>query len=645
MELAIYENISNETARKLRDSIAVARGPVTVAINSVGGNVHDGLAMFNTLRAYKGHTVARIDGIAASMATIVALGAKRVTMADNGWFMVHNPWAITSGESGDLRRIADVLDAEAKSMIGIYAGKSGLPEDEIRSMMDAETWLTAEEAKEKGFIDEIYPAEDMALGMTEGCYAMFGQYQNAPPAVKNLVINNPSKDKPEDISLAFSGTHKADAGEVLQVKARYEMGGITLADARNVIQFLDSCEGYTDVDSSPIRQQLIAGQITLQQARQEFLAEMAKGITPGAGGYAHINAHNGNIVGDSVRAAIEARVGLRAAEKDNRYNGYSLKELARASLQDRNISVSGMNVVQMVGMAFTHSTSDFSFILGDVANKSMLQGWADSPETFDKWTRTGNLPDFKAGRRVGLDTFPRLREVRPGAEYKYATIGEKGEEIILATYGELFSIDRQSIINDDLSVLSSVPMSMGRAAKATVGDLVYALLLKNPPLSDGVELFSAEHNNYVAGELSFKNLSSARAAMRLQKSQAGQVLNIVPKFLIVPAIQEALAEQVIRSTSVPGQMNSGVYNPVKDSMDIIVEPRLDSVDEDAWYLAAAQGSDTIEVAYLDGNAAPYLDSMEGFTVDGMTYKVRIDAGVAAMDYRGMLKSDGKEQTS
>ncbi|WP_329502700.1 ClpP-like prohead protease/major capsid protein fusion protein [Klebsiella aerogenes] len=645
MEIAIYEPITGDTAKRFRDAMAVARGPVTVAINSGGGNVTDGLAILNSLRAYKGHTVARIDGIAASMATIVALGAKSVAMADNGWFMVHNPWAVTGGESGDLRRMADVLDANANAMVGVYAGKTGLPEDEIRSLMDAETWLTAEEAKEKGFIDEIYPAEDMALGMAEGCYAMFGQYQNAPEAVKKLMVSDPTKDKPEDVSRVFSGSFKADVGEVQQIKARYEMGGVTLEDARAVLQFLDSCSGYTDVDSAPIRQQLIAGQITLPQARQEFLAEMAKGITPGAGGYAHINAHNGNIVGDSVRAAIEARIGLKEAEKDNRYNGYTLKELARASLQDRNISISGKNVVQMVGMAFTHSSSDFSFILQDVANKSMLQGWSDSPETFDKWTRAGNLPDFKPGHRVGLDTFPRLREVRPGAEYKYATIGEKGEKIILATYGELFSIDRQSIINDDLSVLSTIPMSMGRAAKATIGDLVYAVLQTNPALSDGVQLFSDEHNNYFAGELSVETLSSLRSQMRLQKSQAGQVLNIVPKFLIVPAVQESLAEQIIRSISIPGTMNSGVHNPVKDSLDIIVEPRLDGVDEDAWYLAAAQGSDTIEVAYLDGNATPYLDSTEGFTVDGMTYKVRIDAGVAPMDYRGLMKSDGKEPAS
>ncbi|MEJ5073431.1 ClpP-like prohead protease/major capsid protein fusion protein [Enterobacter ludwigii] len=645
MELAIYEPITGDTAKRFRDSMAVARGPVTVAINSGGGSVTDGLAMFNTLRAHKGHTIARIDGMAASMATIVALGAKSVTMADNGWFMVHNPWAITGGESGDLRRMADVLDANAKAMVNVYADKTGLSENEIRNLMDAETWFTAAEAKEKGFIDEVYPAEDVALGMAEGCYAMVGKYQNTPEAIKQLVVDAPNLDKPEDVNRIFSAFVKADEQDVQRVRARYAMGGVSLSDAENQIQFLNWCSEFNSVDSASIRQQLSGGQIDLPQARKEFLEEMAKGTTPGAGGYVYTHTGNGNIIGDSVRASLESRLGMKAPEEDNRYNGYTLKELARASLQDRQISISGMNTMQMVGLAFTHSSSDFGHILGDVATKSMLLGWEDSPETFDQWTKTGNLPDFKPGHRVGLDTFPRLREVRPGAEYKYATVGERGEKIILATYGELFSIDRQSIINDDLSALSSIPMSMGRAAKATVGDLVYQVLLNNMALSDGLPLFYAERNNYISGELSLDNLASARAMMRLQKSQAGQVLNIAPKFLIVPAMLESYAEQVIHSTSTFSASNSGIANPFKDALSIVVEPRLDAVSEEAWYLAAAQGSDTIEVAYLDGNATPYLDSTEGFTVDGMTYKVRIDAGVAALDYRGLLLATGEEQPS
>ncbi|MDS1482318.1 Clp protease ClpP, partial [Shigella boydii] len=117
-------------------------------------------------------------------------------------------------------------------------------------------------------------------------------------------------------------------------------------------------------------------------------------------------------------------------------------------------------------------------------------------------------------------------------------------------------------------------------------------------------------------------------------------LNITPQNLIVSAANESLAEQLIRSVSVPGQSNSGVHNPMRDSLTILTESRLDDNNEKEWFLTAAAGTDTVEVAYLDGNDTPWLESTDGFTVDGTTFKVRIDAGVAPLDWRGLAKSTG-----
>ena len=102
--------------------------------------------------------------------------------------------------------------------------------------------------------------------------------------------------------------------------------------------------------------------------------------------------------------------------------------------------------------------------------------------------------------------FNSLRKVREGAEYKYVTTGDKGETIALATYGEIFSITRQAIINDDLNALTDVPAKMGRAAKATIGDLVYAILLDNPKLSDGKPLFHADHKTSPLAPYRFRAL-------------------------------------------------------------------------------------------------------------------------------------------
>ena len=104
---------------------------------------------------------------------------------------------------------------------------------------------------------------------------------------------------------------------------------------------------------------------------------------------------------------------------------------------------------------------------------------------------------------------------------------------------------------------------------------------------------------------------------------------------------EDRAKQLIRSASVPGaDVNAGVDNPIRNFADVIAEPRLDDDSAKTWYLAAAQGRDTIEVSYLDGVDKPYMEQQEGFGVDGVATKVRIDAGVAALDSRGLNKSVG-----
>ena len=132
----------------------------------------------------------------------------------------------------------------------------------------------------------------------------------------------------------------------------------------------------------------------------------------------------------------------------------TLRELARMSLTERGIGVAAYNPMQMVGLALTHSTSGFGNILLDVANKSLLLGWDEADETFEEWTKKGQLPTLKLQHAWGWG-LPSLRQVRR-AEYKYVTTGDRGEQIALATYGEIFSITRQAIINDDLNQLTDV---------------------------------------------------------------------------------------------------------------------------------------------------------------------------------------------
>lgn len=388
---------------------------------------------------------------------------------------------------------------------------------------------------------------------------------------------------------------------------------------------------------------------TVESARTQLLAKLGADSAPSNVPGLHGHVSNGNLVGDSVRASLEARIGITAIEASNGLNHMSMRELARASLTERGIIVSTLNPMQMVGMAFTHGSSDFGQILLDIAGKSVLLGWEEAPETFQKWTKKGQLSDFKTSARVGLGEFPSLREVRPGAEYKHITLSDRGETIALATYGELFAITRQAIINDDLSLLSDVPYKMGMAARATIGDLVYAVLTSPPKMRDGKALFHADRKNLVTGagsELSIASLIAGKTAMASQKTQTeggkARTLNIRPAYVLTPVALEDKANQLINSASVPGaDVNSGIINPIRGFAEVIGEPRLDDSSATEWYMAAKQGGDTIEVAYLNGIDTPYVEQENGFSVDGVRSKVRIDAGVAPLDYRGLYKSAGQ----
>ncbi len=340
-------------------------------------------------------------------------------------------------------------------------------------------------------------------------------------------------------------------------------------------------------------------------------------------------------------AALAAKAGLMADDRSNEFRAHTLFSLARNYLESSGISARGQHKMEVVAAALTRT--DFGNLLKDVANKAMLKGYQEAPETFEAWTTTGTLSDFKPGERVDLNTFPSLLRVEEGAEYRYATIGDRGETIQLATYGNLFAITRQAIINDDLGAFTRVPRKMGRAARRTIGDLVYAVLVDNPNMRDGVPLFDSAHGNLLtASAISTDSVDAMRAAMATQKDGDAN-LGIRLARIVVPVALEGKAKVVAESQYHVGDtaMNTTISNSVRGTFEVISDARLDAAGGVAWFGTADPDThDTIEVAYLDGNDQPYLEQRSAWTTDGAEFKVRIDAAVKALDYRTMAKNPG-----
>jgi ATP-dependent protease ClpP protease subunit len=158
VELSIYDEIGafGIGAKEFIAELREYKGQhVHVRINSPGGEIIDGSAIANALNRHEGGVTVHIDGLAASMASYIAMSGKPTYMSENALLMIHNPWTLAAGEADDLRKQADLLDVMKSTLVRGYQRKSGMPSEEISKLMDEETWLTALEAAALGFVDAI----------------------------------------------------------------------------------------------------------------------------------------------------------------------------------------------------------------------------------------------------------------------------------------------------------------------------------------------------------------------------------------------------------------------------------------------------------------------------------------------------------
>lgn len=138
--------------------VSVGPGPIELHINSPGGDVFDGLAIYAALQAHNGPVSVVVDGLAASAASFIALAGDTISMAPNAFLMIHNAWGVVVGNQNDMTETAAVLAKIDAQLASLYAGKTSQTVPAITDMMNAETWFTAQEAKEVGFIDSITDA-------------------------------------------------------------------------------------------------------------------------------------------------------------------------------------------------------------------------------------------------------------------------------------------------------------------------------------------------------------------------------------------------------------------------------------------------------------------------------------------------------
>lgn len=174
----------------LKDALAQIDTPVlTVRINSYGGMVSEGLAVYNLLSDFKGHLRTVVDGFACSAASVIFMAGKERIVPESGLLMIHNAWKKAEGDSNAMKKAAEDLEKQTQPSINIYVSKTGLSEEKIKEMMDHETWITSKEAFELGFATNL-EKNNSAKQSLESNYVY-----NLVQKVKKLEENNKSNEK------------------------------------------------------------------------------------------------------------------------------------------------------------------------------------------------------------------------------------------------------------------------------------------------------------------------------------------------------------------------------------------------------------------------------------------------------------------
>ncbi len=331
-------------------------------------------------------------------------------------------------------------------------------------------------------------------------------------------------------------------------------------------------------------------------------------------------------------------------ELGRQFVGNRLADFARVMLRSRSIDSFGSDA-EVVTRSL-NTTSDFSNLLSNLTNKSLQAQYAQAPSGMKLVCRRGTVNDFKPKNILRRGEMPTLEKVNEKGEFKRGSTVESKEAYSVATYGKVFSMTRQMLVNDDLGTFSDIASGWGMAAVEFENQLLAQLLTVGGGLgpvlaTDNKRLFHADHLNIqiYAATIAFNSLNEARLAMRSQKGLNGTIaINAIPKYLLVPAALEAIAEQYL-ATIYPA--TSSAVNPFTGQLQLVVDPRLDAFSTSAWYLFCDPAIlPVIEYSYLSGFEGLYVETRNGFETDGVEIKARLDFGAGGIDYRGAFRNVG-----
>lgn len=332
----------------------------------------------------------------------------------------------------------------------------------------------------------------------------------------------------------------------------------------------------------------------------------------------------------------------------NKFRGMTLLDIAKDCLKRAGVNYEGMDKMEIAGRAITSSGSDFPVLLEGTNRRILLSNYETLALVWRQIAVTGSVGDFREYKRLRMGSFSDLESVGENGEFRTKKITDADfEKISVSTKGNLINVSRQMIVNDDLNAFARLASMLGQAAARSIENDLFALLALNsgmgPNMVDGKALIHTDHGNKIGTGVAptVAAFEAMRVLMAQQKDKDNNdYLNIRPSIGMFPIGIAGTARIVNQSQYDPDASNKLQRpNLVNGLLSTIVDtPRLSGT---GYYMFADPNVEPVlEVAFLDGVQTPYMESQMGFEVDGMQWKIRLDYGVGAIGYRGVVYNPG-----
>lgn len=431
------------------------------------------------------------------------------------------------------------------------------------------------------------------------------------------------------------------------------------AAERSRIREIEGICGHFGIDSASY----VNSGMSVENVRQAVLTKLMENGAPIASrGTLEVTVDEADKFRAAATDGLLMRGGVELSEVREgarEYRGMSLRDLY-ISCEGRR----GKNVNSLLSKStdelyneslrqYFNPESDFAAILDNTVNKAYAEGHKTVQVTFDQFCRKGSLSDFKASKhRYLAGTAGAFLEVPENGEIKADTFADTLLPVRkLKTYARQFTLTRQAFIDDDIGMITRKPAQYAASARKTQNKQVFDILVNNPAIFDGVQLFHNTHKNVLGTGTGITQaaLQKMLMALQTQTDQNGDTIIVRPAFLIVPIGLAMDVYTILHSSTINTSGNTQAVNPLHayaDFIKVIEDPTLNVLcggfgNTMPWFLVAAkEDTELIQVDYLNGQEVPNIRRMEAPGTLGYIWDMYLDWGITVLDFRGAVKNPG-----